>query len=283
MDEFNKNEEIVETNESDADTVVDTANESTDTEIDSEMVSNDIEKTAETPNNKVKVQTPIMIAACILVVAVLGFFCFKLFFSNSLVGTWIIKTDASADEATKNEDSVIYYTFNGNNTASLNIGSMEVRGNWWYADENGATTDQATDTITISISYFFNGTFQYELSGNTFTGRTLTLKSGDSSYDFESKNIPDPGLKPDDGFKVDEKLVGEWKNEATQISYIFNADGTCHINQMDTLIIDGVYSAEKGKVDIKYIAQEEANTNIEYELKDSKLTISGLEFEKVQK
>ncbi len=276
MDDFNNKEEIVKTNESNTDPVVESA--------DSKIVSNDIEKTVETSNNKVKIQTPIMIAACILVVAVLGFFCFKLFFSNSLVGTWVIKTDASADEAEENNDAVIYYTFNEDNTASLNVGSMEVRGNWWYADENGATTDQATDTITISISYFFNGTFQYELNGNAFTGRNLTLKSGeDSSYDFESRNLTDPGLKPDEDFKVDEKLVGEWQNEETKISYTFNADGSCRINEMDTLIIDGVYSAEKGKIDIKYIAQEESNTSIEYVLKDSKLTISGLEFEKVEK
>lgn len=277
MDEFNKNEEVIET---EVEAPVDTTDETTT----SENVSDDIQQTVEISKNKVKVQTPIMIAACILIVAVLGFFCFKLFFSNSITGTWVLKTDASADETSEDGNAVIYYTFHDdkNHTASLNIGSMEVKGNWWYADENGATTDEATDTITISISYFFNGTFQYEVGGNAITGRTLTLKSGDdSSYDFVSKSIPDPDLKPVQNYKVYEKLVGEWKNDESKISYTFNSDGTCHINEMDTLIIDGVYSADGEKVDIKYIAQEEANTSFGYEINGSKLTISGLELEKV--
>jgi hypothetical protein len=275
MDEFNNEKKV----EADSEAVTVMLKEDNNTVDD---VLKDLEQTEK--KSKVKLQTPIIIAACVLVVAVLAFFCFKLFFSNSVVGTWVVKSDATSDEATEEDDSsVIYYTFNSDNTASLTIGTMQVKGEWWYSDESGATTDQPSDNIYISISYFFNGIFQYDLNGNSITGRELTLTSSEgTAYDFVYKEIPESTLKPADDFKADEDLIGKWNNASSNITYEFNKDGTCHINQMDTLFIDGVYSVnEEGKVDITYLAQDEANTSIEYSISGSTVTISGMEYEKV--
>ncbi len=251
-------------------------------------------ETAPAAKKKMKIQTPIIIAAGIVLLAILAFACFKLFFDNSVVGTWVIDDTATSDEATEassetTAEEIRYYTFEKDHTASITLGTMKVVGTWYYADDNSATTDQATSKIKVEISYFFNGVFDIELKGNAFSGRTLSL-SGENlikPIDFKSSSLPENTLKPSDKFKAVGAITGKWKNDEYNLTYTFNPDGTCTLNQVDTLIVDGVYTVDekKGTIEIKYLQSDEDTMTIEYKADKSdskKITFSGLEYTRVE-
>lgn len=275
MDEFEKNQlavdeavETVETEEIQEETI--------------EVQSAETETVDAQTEKKTKVQKPIIIAACILLVAILGFVCFRVFFNNSVVGTWVIENDATSDEASDADSNIIYYTFDKDGNAYLTTGTMKVAGTWDYVDTQGATSDQMSDKFKVQISYFFNGTFDYQVIGNEITGRKMVLNDGNQEYNFVSKSIPKADLKPAEDFKAEPKLVGTWKNTEYNLSYVFNEDGTCHINQMDQLYLDGVYTVADGKVDITYLAQGVTKTSIDYIIDGDKITISGVEYKKTK-
>jgi flagellar basal body-associated protein FliL len=235
---------------------------------------------------KKKIQAPIIIAAVILLAALIAGGVYFFFFNNSVVGTWVEAESASADEAKGGDGkSLRYYTFEQDGTAKISLGSMQVVGTWSYAKDDSSTTDQPGNTINVAISYFFTGTFKIDVQGNGLTGRTLTLDGYGSKVKFNSATKPEPELKVDSKFDPKNDVVGKWKNDEQNVTYTFNADGTCNLNQMDMLIIDGVYSVNKktGKIDIKYIEEKENTLNIEYKAKDKKtMTFSGFDYKKVE-
>ena len=128
------------------------------------------------------------------------------------------------------------------------------------------------------------GAFQYEVSGNVFSGRTLVLTDTyyGQNYEFESANLVIPELKPEDNFKADEKLVGTWTYDDgyNKLSYEFRKDGTASINQMDMLFAEGVYSFTDEKIVIKYMAYDESEMVINYMFDKDKLIIDGYMFVK---
>ncbi len=245
-----------------------------------------------TTKTRKKVQTPIIIAAAILLAAILAFACFKVFFNNSVVGTWTVVMDNEAQSgATADETDAAskeYYTFEKDGTASITLGTMKVVGTWSYANDDESTTDQAGNKINIAISYFVNGTFDIELEGNAITGRTMTFKNEymQTPVKFESTSIPKNDLKPDENFKPNDKITGTWKNSEQNQVFTFNADGTCTLNQMDSMIVDGIYSIDTKKktITMKYLRPDESEMTIDYAVpsKDnSKITLLGIEYKRV--
>lgn len=262
--------------------------EKTNTEESASPVTESDEETApavETKKKK-KVQTPIIIAAIILVAAIIAGGVYYFFFNNSVVGTWVESESASADEANSGDGSKLrYYTFEKDGTAKISLGTMQVVGTWSYANEDSSTTDQPGNTINVAISYFFTGTFKIDVQGNAFTGKTLTLDGYGSKIKFNSAKKPDANLKVSEKFDSNNEIVGKWKNSEQNVTYTFNPDGTCNLNQMDMLVIDGVYNVnkKKGTVDITYVEEKENTLNIEYKTSSDKkkITFSGLEYKKV--
>ncbi len=243
---------------------------------------------APVPVKKKKIQTPIIIAAIVLVLALIGGAVFFLFFNNSVVGTWVEAESASADEASGGTGKALrYYTFEKDGTAKISLGTMQVVGTWSYANDDSSTTDQPGNTINVAISYFFTGTFKIDVQGNAITGKTLELEGYGSKIKFNSAKQPEANLKVSEKFDPKNEVVGKWKNSEQNVTYTFNEDGTCNLNQMDMLIIDGVYNVNKktGKVDITYVEEKENTLNIEYKTSADKKTItfSGLEYKKVEK
>lgn len=237
---------------------------------------------------RTKVQKPIIIAACVLAAALVAFVCFKVFFNNSIVGTWVLASDATADEATDGGDGeqLSYYTFESDGTATITLGTMKIVGTWSYADDNTSSADQQGDAVTVSVSYFFNGTFTVDLGGNAITGRTLSMKGDNYNIDFVSTTLPDNKMEPSKDFKAVDSVVGKWNNSDYNLTYTFNKDGTCKLSQeYDTLILDGVYTVDEKKsvIEITYMEKATGKMSIEYSLGDSKdkITFSGLEYTRV--
>lgn len=244
-----------------------------------------------------KIQKPILIGGIILIAMVVlmavGFICFK-FLTPTVTGTWIVDTEAmySTDASSQSPESLTYYVFNDDGSASMAVGTMKVVGTWEYHDTTGIENADGT-YIDVSISSFFNGTYHVQVDGNGFVGSSMTLVPADYStlqLDQDSQNVvfksasaPSLEVEPFSHFKFNEKVVGEWECEANNTKYTFREDGTCFLNQMDSLFIDGAYSVEDEKIEIKYLAASETNTSFEYTIvDDDTITISGLEYKKVK-
>ena len=228
------------------------------------------------------IQVPIIISMVILLVVVSSFFVYKSFFNTSIVGSWIVKDTATADEASAGADNaqVSYYTFKEDGTASITIGSMSMVGTYSLVEN----AEDGTLSLDAYIPSVMQGTFQFEISGNLFTGRTLVLTDTyyGQSYEFESAKLVIPELKPADDFKADEKLVGTWTYDdgMNKLSYEFRKDGTASINQMDMLYAEGVYSLKENQIILKYMAYEESEMIINYTYEENALIIDGYRFEK---
>lgn len=282
MDEFENNIILTEEEPAAEEVAVEEEAQSVGEEVISEETESAPVKT------KKKIQTPIIIAACVLLVAVLGFLGYRVFFNNSVVGTWVLEDEATADEADKGTgESLRYYTFENDGKASITLGTMKVFGTWSYGSgDETATDDQSGSKITVSISYFFDGTFDYTVEGNALTGKKLTIKSEDYSLNFISKSIPAQKVEVDKKFKEVKAVTGSWKNDDYQQTYTFNADGTCSLNQVDTLVVEGTYTVNKEDkiITIKYRDTGENSMDVDYETDKSgdKITFSGIEYEKVK-
>lgn len=227
-------------------------------------------------------QLPVVISLAILILVALGFLVFKVFFNTSVVGTWTVKTTASADEATTataDEAAKNYYTFEDDGTASIHLGTMRMMGTYSLN-----TSDEGTKTIDISIPSALEGTFEYTVTGNELAGRTLTLKDTyyGQSIDLESSKLVIPDMKPDADFKPNDKLTGKWiyDDGYYKMSYELNEDGTATVNQSDILFADGVYNYTDNTITIKYYTNQESVMELNYELKDNSIIINGIQFNK---
>lgn len=238
------------------------------------------------PKKKSVIQLPIIIALICVVVVALGFLVFKCFFNTSVVGTWSVSNDSTADEATtatQDEVGINYYTFEDDGTASITLGTMKMVGTYTVTQEDG------TQTITINIPYVLQSAFDYEVTGNAFTGRTLLLTNTEyqAKFTLKSANIKAPELKPAEDFKSNEKITGKWKDQtdynagnAYNISYTFNENGTVSINEGDQLYVEGVYTYDDSTITVTYYAGAEATMTLQYSFDGDILVINGLGYSK---
>lgn len=289
MDE-NSNKDFLE-----QDSVPETENPSIE---DTNSLSDSAEETVQTQENVAEmqnvkavkskrfIQTPIIIAAAILVCALLVFGVWKLFFDNSIVGAWVVEGSIATSDEISEEEAVngnTYYIFtddvneDGDKIAKLRVGTMELSGT--YSIQNN--TD-GTQSLTVSISYIFAGTYTYNISGNAFTGRTLTFTSDSGSVNFQSASLPQLKVGVSEDFKANNDIVGTWNESEYNFTYTFNEDGTAHVDEGGTLTVDGTYVVDDSKIVITYLASEELTLEIEYSLDGDTLVLSGLGYTKVK-
>lgn len=236
------------------------------------------ETAVQTNNKKRFIQLPIIISLIIVVGVVLGFLVFKCFFNTSIVGTWVIEDDTAQSGATEDEASAVktYYIFEDDGVASIAFGTMKYVG----------TYSISGNEISMDISSaYLTASFEYTVTGNVFTGRTLTFTdtSYDTDYTFHSTNRETPDLKVDDDFKSNDKLTGEWNyyDGYYDFSYTFNSNGTVSIDQNNMLFVDGVYSCTDNTITIRYYADSEQTMELEYTVDDDALVINGLQYLRV--
>lgn len=233
------------------------------------------------------IQVPVLIAAAILVCALLVFGVFKLFFDNSVIGEWIIEGSVATTDEISEEDAAAvntYYIFtddlneNGEKIAKLRVGTMELLGTY-----NTASNSDGTQTLTVAISYIFNGTYNYTVSGNAFTGKVLTLEIESGDVSFNKVNAPNLKVDVSEDFDSGNEVVGKWNESDYNYTYTFNADGTANINEGGALTVDGTYLVNKdeSKIVITYLAQEEITLELEYSLDGDTLVLNGLGYTRV--
>lgn len=221
---------------------------------------------------KFPLQTSIIIAACILLVAVIGFFAVSIF-TPTVEGTWLYKSEEGYD---------FYYTFDETSEGKecvMSIGTVYFPG--FYET---SVTDEAKSVSVSVYAGYINGNYTYSIEGvKLFGNRVLTLtgEDGTALTLTQAKQPKDTDyVKPDENFEPVEELVGEWEflYEEFGESYklTINDDGTMIFDQFGLQEIHFTYTADDKKINLSFfetdvIAQEE-----EYYFKDDQLIFLGL-------
>lgn len=276
------------TEENTAETAEDTseATEPVNDEFTAEEVEAFAEEMAEQPAPKKKqrlLQTSIIISIIIVAVVALGFLVYACFFNTSIVGTWSMQMEdtATSDEASQNDEAATYYIFEDNGVVSVAFGTVKHVGTYSLSTSTDGTPMVSFEVQSINLSV----SFEYEVTGNIFTGRTLTFKDSmyDYDYTFNSTNRVIPELKVADDFKADDAVVGEWNyfDGYYNFTYSINKNGTISINQNDMIYIDGVYTVADGVITVTYYTDQELTTEMAYTVDEDQLVLNGLPYYRV--
>lgn len=270
--------------------------------------ADDLEKAKKKVNNskgKRKICPALITAACIFAVTLIFFAGWKCFFDTSILGAWkttynITSTDSETKkETTRTEEYT--FTFNNDSTLTFHYGGMTLNGRYSLSDGNNGK-NQINISITETQQKY---AFYYDVSGNVFTGRTLSLTDKDGllindenktkiDCDFITENNQkyyicrfgqgegEDKLPKYDDFKADDKLTGSWlyKSDDYKQSYYFDKDGTFEILSYD-MNIKGAYMVENGKIKMHYYAinyvagNHDVEFELNYSIKDDILSFTG--------
>ncbi len=194
----------------------------------------------------------LIVAAGIFAVTALSFGAWYAFFNNDISDVW--ETEAEIQDNSGNthkevmkisfEDAerMSFFTneksyFSDKEATTLKVKNINGGRSW-----SGIYNIDSTESGNIVQMYFpaSQGVFSYnyELFGNIFTGRTLKLTNGDDVMEF-TQSEETYALDPDEDFKPNTGVVGSW--DASGVSYVFTEDGRFSEDTGDKRI-DGVYN-----------------------------------------
>lgn len=145
----------------------------------------------------------------------------------------------------------------------------------WY---NKTTSDANENILQLYFSAYQSPySYNYEVSGNIFSGRTLKLINGDEVMKFTQADN-NYALDPDDDFKLNNGVVGEW-NADGNIVYTFTKDGRFSEDTGNSKT-EGTYNFGESDdgydaIIVKYMYNGEVNTiTIPYLLKGDTMTLT---------
>ena len=158
--------------------------------------------------------TPVIITFFIVLVSVAFTIISALFFNSDMKGTWRIHFKL------EEKDYTHYLTILDNHQFTYSFGGITYDGKY--------TIDTADKTLNISSSsygkYNINSNFKYNVTGNAFTGRSISLTNSDNTeLPFKQSDDYIPVIKYYSDFKPDENLIGSWlyKDEKQGYNYTF--------------------------------------------------------------
>ncbi len=256
-------------------------------------------------------RTPLYIAACIFLIAIMLFAGKQCFFNTDINGTWGMTVKGMDGK----DDMVFNLSFDDTEVRFQTGGTVYI-GRLTKEDENGSRLTDENGNSMLMLNMNLNGKpfvfkFDYEFTGNAFTGRTLKLtdlsgmfyepdtKDSDAEEVKKRKNntefvqrdnvtyyiwnftpsVENYNIKTDKSFKADSKLIGSWlyKTEETAYPYTitFHKDGTFEQHSYETEI-HGLYSVKDGVCTLRYteIANAEREIILSYKTEDKILTLS---------
>lgn len=244
---------------------------------------------AKKPKKKRMLQVPIIISLVIVIVAALALFIVKGFFATSIVGTWVQEVSVNSDSSSSDEaDKVnVYYTYNSDGTMTEKVGSIE-----WSGTYTVSTDDNNNRVVIINLSQS-QSSFNYDVSGNMFTGRTLvfttqtssdsgTDSSADNKLEFKSGTVTEPKMTPDKNFKANSKLTGKWSynNGYNTLTYDFGDDGYVTVDVAGLQTVKGTYTYTDNVITIKYCNPTEVEMNLSYSVEKDGLKINDILYTK---
>lgn len=264
-------------------------------EEEADIEKSEVEKPLLPRKRKIVKNNQLPITLGIVIAAFLVLFVWKAFFNNSLTGEWFYVHDGeyseTLDNPTETGDGVenvnkysqrVVYEFTDDGQCSVTLGTMSVMGSYsTYQTEEGSVLSANVYYQYMPLLY---GSYKYDLSGNIFTGRQLTIHGTDSDSDIVLKQGEghNPLIRYDNE-KLDERLTGKWKDPDYDQYYTFTNDGHMIIEIEGHLRIDHVYTVfDEGLLMTKYYADTEQTYSYNYSFDDGDLTFNGIKLNKVE-
>lgn len=238
---------------------------------DTDAISSASEEVKPAKKNSV-LQVPVIIACCIVVLALVGFLAYMAFF---------LKEPENVTWSNEIDDTTYYYEFKSDGTFKGYLGSIEVSGSFQKA--NGE------DGKTISVDKTFGNFYQnmpgtYSITGSRLFGNQELTCSYSDEYEFtltqskREKNLLD---LPED-FTPDEELIGSWifKYMGYDIYKVtFNKNGSMVLDFVqDGVTYNGIYTLEDSKINFTYYVTESTAVPIDYTVDGDNMTFMGYNF-----
>lgn len=254
---------------------------------------------------KFVLQSSIIIACCIFLVAVLGFLCYKFVFMKSISDT-VWRYDYS-------EDVILYYSFEEDNKIAMSFGSSSYIDEYMVSsneDEEGNSKQVVSVSPNSGILAYNSpiaGSYYYEVTGNKlFGGLKLVLTSSDgTTVELVGSELPKLEYNTEDATH-DDKLVGKWEYNdelsGQSASFTFYKDGMvdyelfysysgmelgssclkCAYSVVEVSADENAATADEASVsgtalDLTYFnsTNEEVTEQLQYSLDGDKLIIGG--------
>lgn len=297
-------EETTETAETAAEETTDTAEDAVGETTDSLTEPAQAAVVQKPAKKKRVLQGSIIISLVIVALTAVALLVFMLFFNNTITGGWhyLRHIQVSENPSDDDFDADYYFEFNSDGTVSYTIGTVTSRGTYSITnDEDGNTVFTCDLVDSASYSPMFYGKYTYEITGNAFSGRTLTLKSTEYDqlqFEMTSGGYTAPELKHEQEFKPNDALIGTWvyEQDGYVLTYESNADGTaCYSEKVSTVnpytgmmqnidvSINGIYDLSKDKITLLYYfakTDKPGKMEINYSLDGNTLEINNLKFQK---
>ena len=239
----------------------------------------DAHNTAKKKKKPFLIMPCVIISLCILIAGIAAGISYLMFFDDSIDGTYLIENPDAEGQEIKN-----YYIFgdndnNGENGGDLQllVGSLKFNGSYKLINQDGKSQIQL-DLQAVNLY----GTYNYKVEGNKLTGINIEIyDDAGNSMKFIPSKYEKTEIEPIKNAKVDSKLVGTWTDKnGYGIEYTFNEDGTLLMSD-GTMEITSYYSADKGKLNIKYQSDSVIENKAEYSFDSDTLTLNQMEFQKV--
>lgn len=281
--ELNTEEPVVSVSEDTENTVLadnDDANVTDDTE---KTVLTDTAATEENADNAVTeeekpakkknvLQKPIIIACCIVLVAIIGFLAYMAFF---------LKEPENLTWSNEVNDVTYYYEFKSDGTFTGYLGSIEMTGSF----QKTSGEDGKTITLDKSFGSFYQGApATYSIKGSRLFGNQEMTCSYSEDYEFtltQSKRDKKLLDLPED-FTADENLVGTWifKYMNYDIYKVtFNNDGSMVLEFMqDGVKYNGIYTIDGSTINFTHYVTDSTVVPIDYTVDGDYLTFMGYQF-----
>ena len=262
-----------------ADVISDTSENETDPDQ-TPAISQDTENK---PKRKFPLQVPVIIAACILLGALVGYFVFSAFFVHEPEGVWMLTTTVPL-ETGEEQEVTYYYEFANDESCVMTIGSIDNIGSYYKS------VTEAGNSLYINQYYgVLAGEYQYTITGsNLFKTQKMTLTMEDTTYELTQVGKKELHLKVADDFTPVPELIGSWEYPIPEynISYIFtfNNDGTMIYNQADTVIYNATYTVDDENIHMSFCALDPDNPEVidlPYTVDGDSLNLMGLDCTRV--
>ena len=218
-------------------------------------------------------QVPVIIALCLIVATLLGYFVFVGFFLKEPEGvTWSSEQDGAT----------YYYEFKNDGTFQANIGSIEINSTY----QKTKSADGNTITVGTNFgSFYANAPATYTISGSRlFGGQTLNGSYGEG-YDFTLTQATKKIMMPDlpENFEANEDLVGTWifKYMGYDIYKVtFGNNGSMILEFVqDGIKYNGTYTFDDTTINFTYCVSENVAVPVDYAIVDKdNLTFMGYNF-----
>ena len=231
----------------------------------------------ETAENKQKkqfpIQIPIIIAACIVAAAILGYLVVTAFFLREPEGvTW----------SQELEGATYYFEFGNNNVFKAYVGSVEIESTY----QKAKTDSGNTLTIGTNVCNFYSGyPATYEITGSRILGnQTLNYSYGEGAdYTLVQASRKAVDLELPENFEADPELLGTWVFQYfgyDVYKVTFNDNGTIKLQFLqDGITYNGTYTLEdNGVMNFTYYVSDNVATQLDYSVNGDTLNFLGATF-----